>query len=191
MKASIFRWAAVLPAAVALSLPAAATDKLATPSSIYRPQKPAPSWLKIIDQGDLDPRLKGYKTPEGVKVEIVAENPVVINPVGMTFADDGTPYVLEWRPSPGDERREKTETFTFKDGSRHDVPILTKRVRDVVKTLSDSKGKGVYDQSKVVLEDEGASGLLLDDGWLYGYLSERRGVDSAASSRARPTALMT
>ncbi|HZY88538.1 MAG TPA: hypothetical protein VFE78_27190, partial [Gemmataceae bacterium] len=67
------------------------------------PMRPAPKWLKIIDQGANDPRLKGYFTPEGLKVEIVAEGPTVVNPVGMTFADDGTPYVLEWRPSPGDE----------------------------------------------------------------------------------------
>lgn len=141
MKASSVRWAAVALAAVVPSLPAAATDK------------PAPSWLKIIDQGDLDPRLKGYKTPEGIKVEIVAENPVVVNPVGMAFADDGTLYVLERGPSLGDENKEKTE------------PV--KHTRDVVKTLGDSKGKGVYDQSKVVLEDELPSGMLLNDGWLY------------------------
>ena len=100
MKASSVRWAVVALTAVVLSLPAAATDK------------PAPSWLKIIDQGDLDPRLKGYKTPEGIKVEIVAENPVVVNPVGMAFADDGTPYVLEERAGPGDENKEKTEPVT-------------------------------------------------------------------------------
>jgi len=153
VKASFFRWSAAALAAVVLSLPAAATDKLVAPSYIYRPQKAAPAWLKIIDQGDLGPRLKGYKTPEGIKVEIVAEDPVVVNPVGMAFADDGTPYVLERRPSPGDEHGEKTG------------PV--KRTRDAVKTLGDSKGKGVYDQSKVVLEDERPTGLLLNDGWLY------------------------
>ena len=141
MKASSVRWAVVALAAVVLSLPAAATDK------------PAPSRLKIIDQGDLDPRLKGYKTPEGIKVEIVAENPVVVNPAGMAFADDGTPYVLEARAGPGDESKEKTE------------PV--KHTRDAVKTLGDSKGKGVYDQSKVVLEDEDPTGILLNDDWLY------------------------
>ena len=64
--------------------------------------KTAPSWVKTIDQGDLDPRLKGYKTPEGVKVEIVAENPVVVNPTGLTFADDGA---LRYRP----RRRQEAE----------------------------------------------------------------------------------
>ena len=49
----------------------------------------------MIDQGANDPRLKGYKTPEGIKVEIVAEGPALGVPLAMTFADDGTPYVLE------------------------------------------------------------------------------------------------
>src|SRR5947208_1292368 len=35
------------------------------------PLKPAPDWLKIVDQGKFDPRLKGYFAPEGFKVEIV------------------------------------------------------------------------------------------------------------------------
>jgi putative membrane-bound dehydrogenase-like protein len=131
------------------------------------PPLPAPKGLKLIDQGVNDPRLKGYLTPEGIKVEIVAEAPAVVNPVGMAFADDGTPYVLEWRPSPGDERREKTETFTYKDGSTRKVATLTKRVKDVVKTLKASKGDGVWDQAQVVLEDELPSGILLHDGWIY------------------------
>src|SRR4051794_7492764 len=65
------------------------------------PPRPAPAWLKLIDQGANDPRLKGYLTPEGVKVEIVADFPTVVNPVGMTFADDGTLHVLEWLPDQG------------------------------------------------------------------------------------------
>jgi quinoprotein glucose dehydrogenase len=120
--------------AVVVSCPLShAADKPAA-SAPEATHKPAPSWVKIIDQGDLDSRLKGYKTPEGVKVEIVAENPVVVNPIGMAFGDDGTPYVLEG---------------------------------DAIKTLSDAKGKGVYDTSKIVLEVKEASGFLLHDRWLY------------------------
>jgi putative membrane-bound dehydrogenase-like protein len=143
--------------------PPAKTD-LTQPQS---PPLPAPKWLKIIDQGANDPRLKGYLTPEGVKVEVVAEAPAVVNPVGMAFADDGTPFVLEWRPSPGDEKAEKPETFTYKDGSTRTFATATKRVKDVVKTLKSGKGDGVWDQAQVVLEDELPSGILLHDGWLY------------------------
>jgi putative membrane-bound dehydrogenase-like protein len=131
------------------------------------PSRPAPKWLKLIDQGANDPRLKGYFTPEGLKVEIVANAPVVVNPVGMTFADDGTPYVLEWRPSPGDDWHEVPEKFTYKDGTTRRVATMKKRVKDVVKTLRDTRGAGRYDDAKVILEDELPSSILLHDGWLY------------------------
>jgi quinoprotein glucose dehydrogenase len=144
--------------------PAPAKTDLTQPQS---PSLPVPQWLKVIDQGAADPRLKGYLAPEGVKVEIVAEAPVVVNPVGMAFGDDGTPYVLEWRPSPGDERSEKVETFTYKDGSTRKVPTATKRVKDVVKTLRSTRGDGRWDQAQVVLEDELPSSILLHDGWIY------------------------
>ncbi len=133
----------------------------------YSPTKPAPKWLKIIDQGDNDPRLKGYKTPEGIKLEIVAEEPAVINPVGMTFADDGTPHVLEWRPG---ESREVPETFTYKDGSKRNVATMKKNIMDVVKVLHPGERGALaprYDAARVILEDEMPSSILLHDGWLY------------------------
>jgi quinoprotein glucose dehydrogenase len=133
VKTILFRLAGVA-LAVAASCPLTRAADAPAASAPEPVPKPAPSWVKIIDQGNLDARLKGYKTPEGVKVEIIAENPVVVNPIGMTFAEDGTPYVL---------------------------------VRDAIKTLSDGKGKGVYDTSRVVLEIEKASGVLLHDRWLY------------------------
>src|SRR6185437_11101624 len=78
---------------VATALPLAGSD--AAP-------KPAVKGIKTIDQGGNDSRLKGYFTPEGIKVEIVAEEPVIVNPVGMTCGDDGTPYVLQWRSRLGE-----------------------------------------------------------------------------------------
>lgn len=129
------------------------------------PPLPAPKGFKTIDQGANDQRLKGYITPAGVKVEIVADFPTVTNPVGMTFGEDGTLYVLEWRPDPN--IREQPEIITLKDGSKRTVATLKKSVKDVVKVLSDSTGKGIYDQAKIVLEDELPSSILLHDGWLY------------------------
>ncbi len=132
------------------------------------PTRPAPQGIKYIDQGDNDPRLKGYRTPEGIKVEIVADAPTVINPVGMTFATDGTPYVLEWRPDTGTQNfPESSLEFTYKDGTKRKVAVMTKGVKDAVKVLRDTKGTGVYDEAKVVLEDELPSSILLHDGWLY------------------------
>src|SRR5262249_13230961 len=94
------------------------------------PALPAPQGLKFIDQGKHDRRLAGYRTPEGIKVEIVAEAPVVVNPIGLTFADDGTPFVLEWVPSPGDEQRQETIEFTYKNGSKRQVALPRKRKKD-------------------------------------------------------------
>ena len=65
------------------------------------PTKPAPKWLKYIDQGDNDPRLKGYRTPEGVKVEIVADAPTVLNPIGMTFGLTARPMSSNGAPTRG------------------------------------------------------------------------------------------
>lgn len=98
--------------------------------------------IKTVDQGSNDPRLKGYFAPEGVKVEIVAQEPVVVNPVALAFGDDGTPFLLEGHRS-------------------------GKKGKDVVKILHDTRGEGVFDRAKVVLEEERASGPLLHDGWLY------------------------
>ena len=72
----------------------------------------------MIDQGANDPRLKGYMTPEGIKVEIVAEAPTVGVPTAMTFADDGTPYVLGRRPG-GKKLALDIVTYHYKDGSKH------------------------------------------------------------------------
>ncbi len=147
------------------------------------PPRPAPKWLKFIDQGVNDPRLKGYRTPEGIKVEIVADAPTIVNPVGMTFATDGTPYVLEWRPDMGPNNfPEASLEFTYKDGSKRKVAVMSKNVKDVVKVLRDTKGKGVYDEAKTILEDELPSSILLHDGWIY--LSGRGTVRRFKQSKA-------
>lgn len=142
----------------------------AQPTDLNQPQsppRPTPPWVKIVDQGKFDPRLKGYFTPEGLRVEIVAENPTIVNPVGMQFGNDGTLYVLEWRPSPGDEWRETPESFTYKDGTKRNVATMKKRTKDVLKILKWNPDKKLYDQSEVILEDELPSTILLHNGWIY------------------------
>ncbi len=162
------RLVAVLAFGVCLlpSLCAQTRDDFTQPQSAPRP---APKWLKWIDQGTNDPRLKGYFTPEGIKVEIVAEAPVVINPVGMTFGEDGTPYVIEWVP----EREgaphfpQHMEKLSYKDGSTREVATMKKSVNDVIKILRFNSEKKSYDRAEVVLQDELPSTVLLHDGWLY------------------------
>ena len=53
--------------------------------------KPTPKWVKFIDQGENDKRLKGYRTPEGVKVEIVADE------FTCTVPHTGDAIVTKWR----------------------------------------------------------------------------------------------
>ena len=119
---------------LAAALPAAEPDWKAPQS----PPKPAPANLKFIDQGANDPKLKGYQTPAGFKLEIVAESPAVINPVGMAFGPDGALYVI-------DQGLEKA----------------------VVKKLACDAETGKFAAGTVVLELPSASRLLVHDGWLY------------------------
>src|SRR5262249_32034278 len=110
---------------------------------------------------------KGYITPEGIRVEIVAEEPVVVNPVGMLFNDDGQLFVLEWKPSPGDEWRETPVEFKYKDGSKRNVVTMKKRVKDVLKILDFKPRPEVDVQSRIILDDELPSSILLHERWLY------------------------
>jgi quinoprotein glucose dehydrogenase len=131
------------------------------------PTKPQPEWLKIVDHGSYDPRLKGYLAPEGLKIEIVAEEPTIVNPVGMTFGPDGTLYVLEWVPVPEGQQKEAAVEFEFKDGTKKKVAIMRKPVKDRIKVVTASKEGGPYDVAKTILEDELPSSILVHDGWLY------------------------
>lgn len=168
-------WLGLLAAGAALAANGA------DPAPPQSPPRPTPAWLKLVDQGTHDPRLKGYLAPEGVKVEIVADYPIVVNPVGMTFADDGTLHVLEWRPDATASFPEHKETIRYKDGSTRTIDTMKKQVRDVVKVLRDTQGKGFYDQAEVILEEELPSSILLHDGWLY--LSGRGSVRRYRRSR--------
>jgi quinoprotein glucose dehydrogenase len=134
-------------------------------TQLQTPARPTPQWLNVVDQGDRNPLLKGYMLPDGIRVEIVAEAPVVVNPVGMTFARDGTPYVLEWRS--GDGGKETMEPFLYKDGTTRNLLTMKKNIKDVVKVLRDTKTRGTYDAGTVVLEDDLPSSILLHDDWLY------------------------
>ena len=129
--------------------------------------KPAPFDVKLVDQGKWDPRLKGILAPDGFKTEIVADESVITNPVGMTFAPDGTFYVMEWKPDPGREWYPLEETFRYRDGSTKKITTMKKFVTDPVKVLRYNPAKGIFDKSEVIFTDELPSSILWHDGWLY------------------------
>ncbi len=89
-----------------------------------------------------DPRLEGYRTPPGWKVEIAATEPLVINPVTMTFGDDGRLYVVEWQAG--------------------------REPNDRIKVLTDKDGDGTFDESAIYMDGlDLPAGVLFWDGWTY------------------------
>ena len=109
-----------LPLLMAANPPAPPAD-FASPQS---PPKPAPFPIEYVDQGKFDPKLKGLFAPLGFQVEIVADAPQVINPVGMHFAPDGTLFVSEWAIDPvtGNRWFEFKETFRIGTVPRNSSP---------------------------------------------------------------------
>jgi putative membrane-bound dehydrogenase-like protein len=158
---------ALLALTVCTALPAAPpADPPAEFAQPQSPAKPAPFPVKYVDQGGSDPRLKGILAPEGFQLEVVADAPTVVNPVGLTFTPDGTLLVLEWQPDPGREWYEFKETFRYRDGSTKAVATMKKFLPDPVKQLA-RNAKGVYEKAEVIFTDELPSTLLYHDGWLY------------------------
>lgn len=139
--------------------------------------RPAPSWVTMKDLGDSNPQLKGMRAPEGVQIDIVAADPTIIDPVGMTFADDGSLYVLEWREAT--EQIDTTYDVHYQDGTTATVNLKAKNVDDELKHLHDTDGDGVFDQASMVMDDlKMPSSLLVHDGWMYlpsiGHVIRRR-----------------
>jgi putative membrane-bound dehydrogenase-like protein len=160
-------WSVAVPLAAqqqGASLPA--PDEFAQPQS---PPRPAPFPVRLVDQGRYDPRLKGYLLPEGFRLEIVISEPDVINPVGMTFAPDGTLFVLEWRPDPvtGDRWYEVQETFRYRDGTTRRVATMKKFTFDWVKQFSYNPATGRFHPPRLIIAEELPSSILYHDGWLY------------------------
>ena len=173
---SATRFSAVLSAAVLLY---PADLRPAEPAPEYLQDemtpRPAPEWVRMIEH--TDPELKGLRTPAGIHVEIVAREPLVVDPVGMTFADDGSLYVLEWREAT--EQVDTTYEVHYQDGTTATVNRKTKNVPDELKLLVDTSGDGIWDTARIIMDDlEMPSSLLLHDGWMYlpsvGHVIRRR-----------------
>ncbi|MBA4191235.1 MAG: hypothetical protein C0467_24910 [Planctomycetaceae bacterium] len=132
------------------------------------PAKPEPFPIKMVDQGEFNPSLKGYFLPEGFRAEVVISDPETINPVGMTFGPDGTLYIMEWRPDPvtNDRWFEVKETFRYKDGTSRQVATMKKFTTDLVKQYKPNAA-GKFDPPKVIIAEELPSSILYHDGWLY------------------------
>lgn len=147
------------------------TAQVPPPAEFVEPQSrtlPAPFPVPLVDQGKFDPRLKGLLAPAGIRTEIVAEAPTVVNPVAMTFAPDGTLFVAEWRADPVHNAWfEFAETFRYRDGSTRQVATMKKFTFDPIKVLKRNPKTGLYDSFEPIIVEELPSTLLYHDGWLY------------------------
>lgn len=154
------------PACPAHAAPPVPPAEFSQPQS---PTKPEPFPVTLVDQGKFDPKLKGYYLPDGFRMEVVLAEPDVINPVGMTFAPDGSLFVMEWRPDAvtGDKWFEVKETFRYKDGSTRQVATMKKFTLDVVKHFRYSAATGKFDSGKPIIGEELPSSILFHDDWLY------------------------
>ena len=137
--------------------------------------RPAPEWVEMQEQSP--PELKGMRAPAGVNIKIVASNPEIIDPVGMTFADDGSLYVLEWREAT--EQIDTTYDVHYQDGTTATVNRKTKNVKDELKRLTDNDGDGIFETAELIMNDlEMPSSLLLHNDWMYlpsiGHVIRRR-----------------
>ena len=156
----------LLAAAPAFAAPPAPPADFAQPQS---PPKPPPFAVNYVDQGKYDPALKGMFAPEGFQVEVVANDPTVVNPVGLTFGPDGTLFVLEWSVDAitGNKWFEFKETFRYRDGSTKQVATMRKFTTDPVKVLKLNAATGKYDKAETIISEELPSTVLIHDGWLY------------------------
>lgn len=121
---------------------------------------------KYVDQGTHDKRLAGYLVLEGFKLEVVADYPVVTNPVALTFGDDGTAYVAEWSAAKEADISRGSVEYKRKDGKMWKANVARKKNKDSIKILTSTK-PGVFDASKTIIEEELPGSLVFYDGALY------------------------
>jgi len=100
-------------------------------------QPPPPATMKIPPAPVLPPEeaLKSFKVAAGFRLELVASEPLVHEPVAMQFDADGRLWVVEMRGYMPDV-----------DGKGEDAPV-----GDVV-VLEDTDGDGKFDKSTVFLD---------------------------------------
>ena len=118
----------------------ARTPRRVRPAAVAAQARAVPGQARR--SGPVRPQAQGLFLPEGFKLEIVVDDPDIVNPVGMTFGPDGTLYVMEWRPDPVTQDRwfEVKETFRYRDGTTRQVATMKKFTTDLVKAVQVQPG---------------------------------------------------
>jgi putative membrane-bound dehydrogenase-like protein len=127
--------------------------------------------------------LKTFETVGGFRMELVAAEPMVYDPVAAAFDEDGNLYVGEMRdyPYPGSKQsghtpRFKGDKFAPTDyappiAGKHPVTKPGDKPLGSVRLLRDTNGDGVFDESYVF-----ADGLL----WVAGIVPWKGGIFASA-----------
>lgn len=141
------------------------------------PELPKPEWVEMHEVDSELPALQGMRVPQGINVELVAQEPLLVDPVGMSFADDGALYVLEWRAAT--EQIDTTYEVHYQDGTVATVNRKTKNAHDHLKRVVDRNEDGIFDHAELVMDDlEMPSSVLLHNNWFYlpsvGHVIRRR-----------------
>ena len=117
----------------------------------------------MIDQGESNPALKGIAVLEGFKVEIVAQNPNIVNPSSISFSNDGKVFVLERSPN----FTKKLQASSWPIGNLKEGIALKKTIPDKIKALSINKTTGLWESPTTLLEPFSPSAFVTYDSFIY------------------------
>ena len=120
----------------------------------------------LVDQGPVDPRLKGLHAAPGFSLELVAEAGLTVAPAALACDDAGRAYVAETTPAA--RSFDVWDAVTLDDGSKARVRRRRQATSDVIRRLDDRDGDGKFDAAEVVVEGvERPTALLWIKGSLY------------------------
>ena len=117
----------------------------------------------MIDQGQSNQALKGISVLEGFKVEIVAQNPNIVNPSSISFSEDGKVFVLERSPN----FLKELKTFSWPIGNFKEGIALKKTYPDKIASFFINNKTGLWETPKTILEPFSPSAFVVHHPYLY------------------------
>lgn len=117
----------------------------------------------LIDQGESNQALKGIAVLEGFKIEIIAQNPNIVNPSSISFSDDGKVFVLERTPN----FTKELKTSSWPIGNFKEGIILKKPAPDKIKVFNINKTTGIWEKPLTLLEPFSPSAFVIQHPYIY------------------------
>jgi quinoprotein glucose dehydrogenase len=128
---------------------------------------PRPAWVSMVDQRSSDARLAGYLAPREIKLEVIADGPLLTHTGEICFDRNGSLLLLDWRAEAAAAAKTTKEVVTYRDGSSRAILHMSSLVKDAIRCVSDPGNKRAFEQAQVVLEEELVSSMLSNGDWLY------------------------